>query len=172
MENEPTQQTSNVEENKTIRETQNIEEDVTETFSSALVSNDDNDGLTQETTEEASSINSQNYFSELKMERNNMYSKNIETYQKIIDSSSISTEQKAIAIEEISKINSIQNSIQIAEELIKLKGFDDVVIYSSNDKISVVVRIAVLSDTQVAQIQNIVSKELGVEVSDITISNK
>ena len=106
------------------------------------------------------------------MERNDMYSKSIETYQNIIDSQTISSDQKAIAIQEIEKINNLQNSIKVAEELIRLKGFEDVVIYSSNDKISVIVRVATLSNTQVAQIQNIVSKELSVEISDITISNK
>lgn len=132
----------------------------------ALVSNEENT-----VTQTSSSITS-NYFEELKMDRDEMYSKSLETYQKIIDSENISNEQKAIAMQEIEKINNTKNAIQISEELIKLKGFDDVVIYSSNDKISVIVRIAALSDVQVAQIQNIVSKELGVEVSDITISNK
>ena len=112
------------------------------------------------------------FFDDLRIERNEMYSKNLETYQKMINSENISSEQKSIAIQEIQKINDLQNSIQIAEKLIKLKDFEDVVIYSSNGKISVVVRIAALSETQVAQIQNIVSKELGVEISDITISNK
>lgn len=121
---------------------------------------------------ETASSNGSNYFSELKMERDEMYSKSLETYQKIIDSENVGTEQKAIAIQEIEKINNTKNAIQIAEELIKLKDFDDVVIYSANDKISVIIRIAALSDPQVAQIQNIVSKELGVEISDITISNK
>ncbi len=115
---------------------------------------------------------SNNSFSELKMERNQMLSKNLETYQKIVDSDTISSEQKAIAIQEIEKINNLRNSISVSEELIKLKGFEDVVIYSSNDKISVIVRIADLSDSQVAQIQNIVSKEFNTDISNITISNK
>ena len=101
-----------------------------------------------------------------------MYSKSLETYQKIVDSQSVSPEQKSIAIQEIDKINKTKNAIQTAEELIKLKGFEDVVIYSSNNQISVIVRVTVLSETQVAQIQNIVSKELGVELKDIMISNK
>jgi stage III sporulation protein AH len=112
------------------------------------------------------------YFAELKLERNDMYSKSLETYQKIVDSSSISSEQKSIAIQEIEKINEMQNGISVAEELIKLKGFEDVVIYCNNDTISVIVRVAVLSETQVAQIQNIVSRELGTQVSNINISNK
>lgn len=131
----------------------------------ALVDNND-------TMQSNSESSNDNYFSDLKMERNQMYSKSIETYQKIIDSKEVAGEQKSIAIQEIQKITDLQNGIQIAEELIKLKGFEDVVIYSSNEKISVTVRVAVLSDSQVAQIQNIVSKELNTEISNITISNK
>ena len=135
---------------------------------SALVSNDE----VKNETEQIISSNMSQYFSELKMDRDEMYSKSLETYQKMLDSGSISSEQKSIAMQEIEKINNTKNAIQMAEELIKLKGFEDVVIYSSNDKISVIIRIAVLSDAQVAQIQNIVSKELGVEIKYITISNK
>lgn len=139
---------------------------------STLVSNDDQNVKTENAVETSSLSGTSNYFSELKMSRDEMYSKSLETYQKIVDSESISSEQKAIAIQEIEKINNTKNAIQMAEELIKLKDFEDVVIYSSNEQISVIVRIAALSDSQVAQIQNIVSKELGVEVGDITISNK
>ena len=148
-----------------------VQNTVQETVSnSALVSNDGE--YSSENVTQTISSNNSNYFSELKMERDDMYSKSLETYQKIVDSEAISNEQKAIAIQEIEKLNNTKNSIQMAEEMIKLKDFEDVVIYSSNGKISVIVRVAVLSDTQVAQIQNIVSKELGVEIGDITISNK
>ena len=135
---------------------------------------DNNENTTQNTTVQTVSQpeSKEDYFSKLKMERKDMYSKSLETYQNIVDSQTVSSEQKSIAIQEIDKINSLQNSISVAEELIKLKGFEDVVIYSSNEKISVIVRSAALSDTQVAQIQNIVSKELSANISDITISNK
>lgn len=107
-----------------------------------------NENISENTVETSSTENKKDYFSELKMERNDMYSKSIETYQNIISSDTISSEQKSIAIQEIDKINSLQNSISVAEELIKLKGFEDVVIYSSNGKISVIVRTAVLSETR------------------------
>ena len=158
----------------TIVENEEIEENVPPTdnnetqVNSALVSNEE----AKNETEQIGTSSTSQYFSELKMDRDEMYSKSLETYQKMLDSGTISSEQKSIAMQEIEKINNTKNAIQMAEELIKLKGFDDVVIYSSNDKISVIIRIAVLSDAQVAQIQNIVSKELGVEIRDITISNK
>ena len=114
----------------------------------------------------------QTYFTELKLNREDMYSKNLETYQKVVDSSYISNEQKAIAIQEIENLTKEKNAIGVAEELIKLKGFEDVVIYKNNDSITVIVRIAALSNEQVAQIQNIVSRELSCNVSNINISNK
>ena len=166
------------------KESNSIANEVNKENNNSIVSNDENTVQTngdienninkenENTVETSNSNDKQNYFSELKMERDDMYSKSLETYQMIINNSTISSEQKSIAIQEVEKINTLQNSIKVAEELIKLKGFEDVVIYSSNDKISVIVRIAALSESQVAQIQNIVSKELAVDISNITISNK
>ena len=86
-----------------------------------------------------------NYFEDTKIERDKMYSEMEETYQKLIDSDSISVEQKAIAIQEISNITKVKNGILIAENLIKNKGFEDVVIMVNNGKISVVVKYPKLS---------------------------
>lgn len=112
------------------------------------------------------------YFTELKLDRDNIYSQKLEAYQQIVDSTAISSEQKAIAIQEIEKITDEQNSISVAEELIKLKGFENVVIYVNNNSVTVIVRSANLSSDQVAQIQNIVTRQLDVSVSNISISNK
>ena len=60
----------------------------------------------------------------------------------------------------------------IAENLIVAKGFEDVVIFSNEDSISVVVKSNELKQEQVAQIQNIVSRELNVPAEKIHISNK
>lgn len=112
------------------------------------------------------------YFNNSKLERDKMYSQILETYQKITDNNSISSEQKSIAINEISKITSLKNSIMIAENLIKNKGFEDVLILVNESSTSVIVKIDSLSSENVAQIQNIISRELGIEVSKINISNK
>ena len=113
-----------------------------------------------------------NYFSEVKLNRDIMYDQILETYQKMIDSTSISNEQKSIAVQETQKITKQKSSILVAEELIKLKGFDDVVVLVNDDNVDVIVRIAVLSKEQVVQIQNIIIKELGGKVENISISTK
>ena len=112
------------------------------------------------------------YFTELKLDRDNIYSQKLEAYQQIVDSTAISSEQKAIAIQEIEKITDEQNSISVAEELIKLKGFEDVVIYANDNAVTVIVRSANLSSDQVAQIQNIVTRELEIKIENINISCK
>ena len=112
------------------------------------------------------------YFNNSKLERDKMYSQMIETYQKITDNNTISSEQKSIAINEISKITNLKNSIMIAENLIKNKGFEDVLILVNENSTSVIVKIDSLTSENVAQIQNIISRELGIEVSKINISNK
>lgn len=116
----------------------------------AVVENEETNTIEplQEDLAQTSNSSNANYFAELKKDRDDMYSKSLETYQKIIDSPNISAEQKAIAIQEIDKISKNKNEILVAEELIKLKGFEDVVIYSANGQISVVVRIAALSDSR------------------------
>ena len=112
------------------------------------------------------------YCTKSRLERDKMYSENLEIYQKMVDSTTISSEQKAIAINEISKITNIKNSIMIAENLIKNKGFEDVLILVNNEIISIVVKTEVLTIENIAQIQNIISRQLGTQVSNINITNK
>ena len=112
------------------------------------------------------------YFSATRIDREKMYSQMLETYQKMIDSSEITNAQKAIAIQEINNITTTKNAIMIAENLIKNKNFQDVVILVSNNTASVVVKAGTLTAEQIAQIQNIVCRELALKSEDINISNK
>ena len=60
----------------------------------------------------------------------------------------------------------------IAENLIKNKGFKDVIIFSNNGSISVVVKKENLEEADIAQIQSIIQRELNAKVENIHISNK
>ncbi len=113
-----------------------------------------------------------NYFEETRIQRDRMYSEMLETYQKLVDSVETPNDQKSIAAQEISNITSIKNGIMISENLIKNKGFDNVIILVNNGKVSVVVKSEKLASEQISQIQNIVQRELNIEISNISISNK
>lgn len=112
------------------------------------------------------------YFLEAKMERNNTYSETIEIYEKMLENSNITNDQKVIAQNEITNITNEKKIIQTAENLIKMKGFDDVVIFKNASGISVIVKSDVLLPEDVAQIQNIVEREFQTESKNINITNK
>ncbi len=143
--------------------------------SGAIVSNAELDISNQIVNDDNSTIkeeNIDNYFEESRIQRDRMYSEMLETYQKLIDSSETPQDQKSIAAQEISNITSVKNGIMISENLIKNKGFENVIILVNNGKVSVVIKSSKLTQEQISQIQNIVQRELNIEVSNISISNK
>ena len=116
--------------------------------------------------------NSNDYFTTSKLERDTMYSQMLETYEKVLNSSNSLETQKQSATDEITKINNTKNSIMICENLIKTKGFENSVIFVNGDSVSIVVKDEQLTTEKVAQIQNIVSREMNTKVENIHISSK
>ena len=150
---------ANVTENTTVsentikEETNNVEENNTTTQTNATVTNDE-------------------YFTKSKLERDTMYSQMIESYENVLNSSNALETQKQSATEEIKKINDTKNSIMICENLISTKGFTNNIIFINGDSISVIIGTKELKQEEVAQIQNIISRELNAEIENIHISTK
>lgn len=117
-------------------------------------------------------VNNEEYFTSSRLERDTMYSQMLESYQKILDSNTTSEKQKSAAQTEIDKINKEKNAIMISENLIKTKGFKDVIIFSNDDSISVVINKDELEKEDIAQIQSIIAREMGAKIEDIHIMNK
>ena len=112
------------------------------------------------------------YFINSKLERDKMYSQMLETYQNMLTNSNVSEEQKSIATQEIKKINDTKNSIMICENLILNRNFENAVIFVNSDSINVVVKSQELKPEEVAQIQNILTRELNCSIDQIHISQK
>ena len=172
---------SNVVSNNIVSENQesisngiaNIEKD--NTTNTENNNNVTNEGKNQNNIVETStkvSNSDENYFSTSKLERDTMYSQMLETYENILNSSNSLETQKQSATEEIKKINDTKNSIMICENLIKTKGFEDSIIFVNGESISIVVKDNQLTAEKVAQIQNIISREMNAKVENIHISNK
>lgn len=151
-----------------------ISENVEET--GALVENtpENTETVTENTVSETSvpAVSNNQYFAESKLEREKMYSQMLESYQKIINNSQISDTQKEISQNEIKKINDTKNAIMISENLLKNKGFEDLIIFVNGDSISVVIKAKELTQEQIAQVQNIIVRELKASIENIHISNK
>ena len=151
----------------------NPQEENTAVISTA-VRNDAEENVenTQETVQTNTETTVDEYFTKSRLERDTMYSQMIESYQKILEKTTISETQKNTAQKEITKINEQKNAIMITENLLKTKGFEDLIIFINDKSINVIVKSKELKENQVAQIQNIIIRELGSDVEDIHISNK
>lgn len=112
------------------------------------------------------------YFTTSKLDRSTMYSETLETYQEMYNNPNATAEAKKEALNKINSINNTKNAIMISENLIMAKGFEDAVIFVNEGSVSVIIRAKELKGEQVAQIQNIVSRELSVGAETIHISNK
>ena len=159
------EQNNETKNNETIATEQNKEANNNETN---LIEQKDETNNIKETN---SQINESDYFAKTKLERETMYSQMLEAYQKILENEKIPTDQKSIASNEIKNINDRINAISIAENLIKTKGFEDVILLINDNNVNVVVkRNENLKEEEVAQITNIVSRELKAEIENIHIT--
>ena len=125
-----------------------------------------------EDVQENTTQTNSNYFTQSKIDRDNMYSQMLENYQKILETDNLEADEKTIAQEEIKNINDEKNAIMIAENLIKTKGFEDVILFVNNGNVSAIIKTDKLDENEVAQIQNIITRELQVEVTKINVSSK
>lgn len=134
-----------------------------------------NNQVTIENTTEAmptSSNNSDDYFVKSKLERDTMYSQMIENYEKVLNSSNSLETGKQTATQEIQKINEVKNSIMICENLIRTKGFEKSVIFVNGNSINIIIGASEIKQEEVAQIQNIISREMKAEIENIHIAIK
>lgn len=137
------------------------------------VEESDSEVLTDATSNVNSTIDEDDeYFANSKLEREKMYSQMLETYQKILENTTISEEQKSIASNEITKINNTRNAIMICENLIAIKGFEESVILANGESVNVVIKAKELTTEEIAQIQNIITREMETSIENIHIMKK
>ena len=110
------------------------------------------------------------YFVNTKLQRDKMYDEQLDLYKEIINNSQASNQQKEEANRKIEEINNLKNSIMIAENLILLKDIENVMILTTGKNVNVVIQNEQqLEKDKVAQIYDIVTKELNVDINDIQI---
>ena len=158
-------ETVSMEQNENTEENANDENlgDATLVSNNELIQEEKEQNGETENKEETQKEEKDGYFEESKLSRDTMYSQTLETYQGILNNTNVSEEQKAIVTEEISKLNKEKNAIMICENLISTKGFSNCVIFANVDSISVIVEADELQTDEIAQIQNIISREMGAE---------
>lgn len=170
--NSSNEEASEEENNETIETAESDINDSSESNNTSASSTSTENNSNQSTKTTSIGTYQADYFVASRLERDKMYSQMLETYQGLVESANIASDQKNTSTQEIAKINNKKNSIMIAENLIKNLGFEDVVIFVNDNSTSVVIKAEKLSEADIAQIQNIVCREIGVKVEDIHISVK
>jgi stage III sporulation protein AH len=108
--------------------------------------------------------------SEAKLNREQIRAKNKETLLEIINSDAMTDAAKAAAVTQLSDITENSEKEIAAELLLEAKGFTDVVVSMLDGNVDVVVNLTELTDTQKAQIEDIVKRKTGVTADKITIN--
>ncbi len=96
--------------------------------------------------------------------------KNEESLYAIIESTEVTDELKAEAIQDIIAMANRADMETGAEILLQAKGFSDCIVSISDTGVDVVVNAASLTDAQLAQIEDIVKRKTGANADEIVIS--
>ena len=110
-----------------------------------------------------------NFYSTYRTDRENTRLQEIQHYDEIIASASASEESKADAEEKkLALITQMEKEL-VTEGIIRGKGFEDVVITTSNSNINVFIKASELTESEVAQITSVVTTQMNVEIDKIII---
>ena len=108
--------------------------------------------------------------SEAKVTREQTRSRNKEMLMELINSTNITDDQKQSAIDEMVQMTDVAAKELAAETLLVAQGFDEVVVSINDSCADVVVSSTQVSDSQRAQIEDIVKRKTGIEAANITIT--
>ncbi|MDD4503496.1 MAG: SpoIIIAH-like family protein [Clostridiaceae bacterium] len=112
------------------------------------------------------------FFSEYRIERNKNRSKEVEMWQDIINSEKAEDNFKNMAQQELVKIVALTDKEMIIENLIVARGFNDALVFLTDDSATVIVEAKELTPSNIAQIQDIIVRKTKLEPKNIKIMKK
>lgn len=110
------------------------------------------------------------YFIQAKLEREQSRAKQKDLLNEMINNEKIDTQKKSEAADQMLEIQKRIEKETAAESMIEAKGFKEVYVRIDDDTVDVVVDRNQLTDSEVAQIEDIVKRKTGVEADKIRIS--
>lgn len=111
-----------------------------------------------------------NFTTNARLEREQRRAQSKETLMALIDSDSINEEQKQTAVETLVNLTTIAEKENAAELLLEAKGFADPIVNIVDNEVDVVINAVSVTDQQIAQIEDIVTRKTGYEPVDIKIT--
>ena len=117
-----------------------------------------------------SAMGDSDYAAKVKLNREQVRSKNKETLQSIIDNQSLDESKKKEAVDKMVSLTDIAEKESAAEMLLEAKGFTDVVVSMNDDGCDVVLNMGEATDAKRAQVEDIVKRKTGVAAEKIVIT--
>ena len=115
-------------------------------------------------------IENANYAAEMKLNREQVLSRNKETLLAIINNENISEEQKQSAIDQMVELTDIAQKEADTEMLLEAKGFTSVVVSITDDSCDVVLDMGDVTDAKLAQVEDIVKRKTEISAENIVIT--
>lgn len=136
------------------------------------IESQDDDGNVEGTPGEAvlTSGGAQGVVAEAKVSREQVRAQNKESLMEIIDNENLSDEQKQDAVNQMVAMTDLAEKEVAAETLLASKGFTDTVVSLTEDSADVVVHAQELTDANLAQIEDIITRKTGVPAQNVVIT--
>lgn len=138
---------------------------------------EEEEGLQVETEEEEevgeavlTNAESKNMFYAIKLEREQTRAENKEVLTEIINNVNATEDQKNEAIDSIMEMTEFAEKENQAETLLEAKGIAGAIVTMSKEGVDVVVEKKELTEQDIAQIEDIVTRKTGAAISEIVIS--
>lgn len=118
----------------------------------------------------STTVGNVDFAAEMKLNREQIRSKNKEALLEIIDNTSVAEEQKQSAVNEMITMTDIAEREAAAEMLLEAKGFSDVVVSITDESCDVVLNMGDVTDAKRAQVEDIVKRKTNISAENIVIT--
>lgn len=123
-----------------------------------------------ETVLTGAAANGADYAAEIKLNREQIRSKNKEALLEIINNVDLDEAQKQSAVDEMVQMSDIAEKEAAAEMMLEAKGFTSVVVSMDSESCDVVLDMGEVTDAKRAQIEDIVKRKTGISADKIIIT--
>lgn len=118
----------------------------------------------------SSNVENLDFAAEVKLNREQIRSKNKETLLEVINNAAITEAQKQDAVNAMINLTDISEREAAAEMLLEAKGFTDVVVSISDSNVDVVLNMGEVTDAKRAQVEDIVKRKTNIAAENIVIT--
>jgi len=105
-----------------------------------------------------------------KLNREQLRASGIEDLKSIVNDQNVSDEAKKSAVDKLAQLEDCADKESAIELLLSAKGFDSSVVTVSDSTVDAVINVSELSDTDKAQIEDIIKRKTGFTADKITIN--